>query len=58
MKNNRLLTIVFLLICNAVIAQNWDWWPLGLTHENLKGDTLRYNAELLRSEERRVGKEC
>ena len=47
MKNNRLLTIVFLLICNAVIAQNWDWWPLGLTHENLKGDTLHYTAELL-----------
>lgn len=47
MKNNRLLTIVFLLISNAVIAQNWDWWPLGLTHENLKGDTLHYTAELL-----------
>lgn len=47
MKNNRLLTIAFLLICNAVIAQNWDWWPLGLTHENLKGDTLHYTAELL-----------
>lgn len=47
MRNNQILTIAFLLISSVTIAQNWDWWPLGLTHENLKGDTLQYGAELL-----------
>ena len=28
-------------------AQNWRWWPLGLTHEVLKGDTLYYEADIL-----------
>ena len=47
MKNNRLLTIVLLLISSATIAQNWDWWSLDLTHDGIKGDTLYYGAEVL-----------
>jgi len=28
-------------------AQDWAWWPLGLTHDPIQGDTLYYSAEML-----------
>lgn len=48
MKNNILLYILFTYLATChTLAQDWQWWPLGLTHENLSGDTLYYNAEIL-----------
>ena len=48
MRNKTLLHIIFLcLLIQPTKAQDWQWWPLGLTHENLSGDTLYYNAEIL-----------
>ena len=47
MKSKFFIGLGVCFLWNLAFAQNWDWWPLGLTHENLKGDTLRYNAELL-----------
>ena len=48
MKNRILLHIIFLclFIC-PIQAQDWNWWPLGLTHDRIKGDTLYYDAEML-----------
>ena len=49
MRNRILLHII--LLCLAIIcptnAQDWSWWPLGLTHDRIKGDTLYYGAEVL-----------
>ena len=48
MKNRILLHII--LLCLAICptnAQDWSWWPLGLTHDRIKGDTLYYGAEVL-----------
>jgi hypothetical protein len=48
MRNKIFLHIVFVcLIAIPMQAQNWRWWPLGLTHEVLKGDTLYYEADIL-----------
>jgi hypothetical protein len=48
MKNKILLYILFTYLATChTLAQDWRWWPLGLTHEKLSGDTLRYNAEIL-----------
>lgn len=40
------MIIVCLLAC-PIWAQDWQWWPLELSHENLSGDTLYYNADIL-----------
>ena len=48
MRNRLFLHIVLLSL--AIIpaqAQDWKWWPLGLTHNPIKGDTLYYGAEVL-----------
>ena len=48
MRSNVLLHIVFMcMIAYPTWAQDWRWWPLGLTHENLQGDTLCYAADIL-----------
>ena len=48
MKNKAFLHIIFFcLLIQSINAQDWPWWPLGLTHEKLTGDTLYYNAEML-----------
>ena len=48
MRNKTLLHIIFLcLLIQPTKAQDWQWWPLGLTHERLSGDTLCYSAEVL-----------
>ena len=48
MKNKAFLHIIFFcLLIQSINAQDWQWWPLGLTHEKLSGDTLYYNAEML-----------
>ena len=39
--------IIFCLIAPYAWAQDWQWWPLGLTHDHMQGDTLHYNAEML-----------
>ena len=45
---NRILLIIFILhFIHPIAAQNWEWWPLELTHSQLKGDTLLYQAEIL-----------
>ena len=48
MRNRILLHIIFLssVMC-SIQAQDWNWWPLGLTHDCIKGDTLYYGAEVL-----------
>ena len=47
MKNSLLVFIGLLLVNSVAIAQDWDWWPLGLTHENTTGDSLYYRAEVI-----------
>ncbi|MBR5327374.1 MAG: hypothetical protein IKV31_02435 [Paludibacteraceae bacterium] len=47
MKNSLLVFIGLLLVNSVAIAQDWDWWPLGLTHENMTGDSLYYRAEVI-----------
>lgn len=48
MRSKRLLyTILIHLFVLSAWAQDWAWWPLGLTHDPLQGDTLYYSAELL-----------
>jgi hypothetical protein len=48
MKNRTFLYIILLCLAICPIhAQNWNWWPLGLTHDQIKGDTLYYGAEIL-----------
>lgn len=48
MRSKRLLyTILIHLFVLGAWAQDWAWWPLGLTHAPLQGDTLYYSAELL-----------
>ena len=48
MKNRTFLHIILLCLAICPIqAQNWNWWPLGLTHDQIKGDTLYYGAEIL-----------
>ena len=47
MKNKLILILQFCLIASYSLAQDWQWWPLGLTHEKQTGDTLCYNAEVL-----------
>ena len=47
MKSRFLLILGVCFLENIAFAQNWEWWPLGLTHENIKGDTLYYGAEIL-----------
>ena len=47
MRNRVIFSISLLLICTSVMAQNWEWWPLGLSHESIKGDTMYYKTEIL-----------
>lgn len=47
MRNRTLLYISFIFFASPSIAQDWTWWPLGLTHDNIKGDTLYYGTEIL-----------
>ena len=48
MRNRILLHIIFLFsVLGSMQAQDWNWWPLGLTHDCIKGDTLYYGAEVL-----------
>lgn len=47
MRNKLLYIILFMLIAHAMVAQDWKWWPLGLTHDTIQGDTLYYGAEIL-----------
>ena len=48
MRNKAILYIIFVhLFTCTTFAQDWDWWPLGLTHEKVQGDTLYYSAEML-----------
>lgn len=47
MSNKILHIILACFIVSIAYAQDWEWWPLGLTHDNLQGDTLYYGAEVL-----------
>ena len=47
MKNKILLYFILTCITFPTLAQDWQWWPLGLTHNNLRGDSLYYTAEVL-----------
>lgn len=48
MRNKAILYIIFVhLFTCTTFAQDWEWWPLGLTHEKVQGDTLYYSAEML-----------
>ena len=49
MRNKWFLHIIvtFCLIASSAGAQGWRWWPLGITHDKVKGDTLYYTAEML-----------
>ena len=39
--------VIFCMIAPGIWAQDWRWWPLGLTHDKVHGDTLYYHAEML-----------
>ena len=39
--------VIFCMIAPGIWAQDWRWWPLGLTHNKVQGDTLYYHAEML-----------
>ena len=39
--------VIFCMIAPSIWAQDWRWWPLGLTHDKVQGDTLYYHAEML-----------
>ena len=48
MRSKLFLHIILAcLIAYPTSAQDWRWWPLGLTHSNLQGDTLHYTTEIL-----------
>lgn len=47
MRNKLLHIVLFSLSVCAMSAQDWRWWPLALTHDNIQGDTLYYGAEVL-----------
>lgn len=47
MRSKLLHIVLACMLACPVFAQDWSWWPLGLTHSNLCGDTLYYSAEVL-----------
>lgn len=44
---SKWLIIIGLWIVIPLCAQDWDWWPLELSHEPIQGDTLKYQAQII-----------
>ena len=47
LKNRLVHIALFCLFVNQIVAQDWKWWPLGITHKPMSGDSLYYMTDIL-----------